>query len=286
MKLADTITGVQHLGIPAADIDESVAFYCDRLGFTLIHRKLSVDTLGNAIEAAFVQLGNLVLELFRPAGSEDEIRNRTDGILDHYAIDAPDFENCMNRAMQKGLKLHLSTQDGAVWYRTVGRKGVKGVNFCGPDNEVIELCYNFESDYGDKTGLQGWSHLAIKVRNLAASIAFYEGLGFDKCADGYLDTPDGRLIIGFVKLGDFQMELIQVAPAMLAELGQRGAGHIDHVALDVKNIQEAFFACRHENYRLLTPTVKELSFFEHGIKYFLIEGPDGEIIELNQKITY
>lgn len=286
MKLADTITGVQHLGIPAADINKAVAFYCDKLGFELIHRKLSVDSAGGAIEAAFVKLGDLIVELFKTIGNEKEILGRGDGIIDHYAIDAPDFDNCAQMGVQRGLKLHASTADGAVWYKTVGNKGVKGINFCGPNNEVIEFCHNYETNYGNKTGLQGWSHLAIKVRDLAKSVAFYESLGFVKCADGYLDTTDGRLIIGFVELNGFQIEIIQVAPGMIPELEKRGPGHIDHIALDITDIQEAFGACKQEGYKLVTPVIKELSFFEHGIKYFLVEGPDGEVIEFNQKVCF
>lgn len=286
MGLSATITGVQHLGVPAADISKAVAFYCEKLGFQLIHRKVSVDSSGGAIEAAFVQLGDLIVELFKTVGNEKDILSRCDGVIDHYAIDAPDFDKCMQMGLRNGLAIHKSTPDGAVWYKTVGNKGVQGINFCGPNQEVIEFCHNYEIDYKNKTGLQGWSHLAIKVRDLEKSVAFYESLGFRKCADGYLDTPDGRLIIGFVELNGFQIEIIQVTSSLVSELEQKGPGHIDHIALDVTDVKEAFVSCKKEGYKLLTPVVKELSFFEHGIKYILIEGPDGEILEFNQKVTY
>ena len=89
-----------------------------------------------------------------------------------------------------------------------------------------------------------------------------------------------------VRLHDFQIELIQEVPSKIPELDNRKAGHIDHFALDVRDIKEAFCACRKEGYSFLTPVIKELSFFEHGIKYFLVEGPDGEVVEFNQKVQF
>lgn len=284
MKLTDTITGIQHLGIPVKNMDEAVAFYCSLPGFELVHRKVSLDSAGGAIEAAFVQLGDLVLELFKSVGNEKAAVQRTEGVYDHYAIDAPDFDDCVQMGEEHGLKLHASTADGAVWYKTVGNKGVYGINFCGAAGEVMEFCHNCETDYRTKSGLQGWSHLALKVRSLEESVRFYEGLGFQKCADGYLDTPDGRLIIGFVQLHNFQLELIQKLPGQ--ENNNTEQGHIDHMALDVCDVTEAFRACRQEGYTILHPVIRELSFFEHGIRYFMIEGPDGELIEFNQIIRY
>lgn len=267
-------------------MNQAVAFYCDRLGFELIHRKTVLDGVGSALEAAFVQCGNLVLELFQPVGSGKEIAKRGPGIIDHYAIDAPDFQECVRMAADKGLVLHESTPDGEVWYETVGNKGVRGINYCGPNKEVIEFCHNYEWNYTGKVGLNGWSHLALKVRDLKRSVSFYEKLGFVKCADGYLDTPQGRLQIAFVDLHGFQLEIIQVTESMLPELEKRGPGNIDHFALDVSDIQDAFGACKQEGLRISDCVVKELSLFDSGIKYFLVEGLDGEMIELNQKRSY
>lgn len=285
MELMQLINGIQHLGIPVVNIDQAVEFYENKLGFQLIHRKTVLDTQGMALDAAFVQLGDLLIELYKPVGSEQEIANRGDGTIDHFAIDVPDFTACVDMAFSKGLSLHPSTKDGSVWYEHIGPKGVQGVNFVGPNQEVIELCHDFSKVYEMKSGLQGWSHLALKVRDLRRSIEFYGKLGFHSCADGYLDTEDGRLSIGFVALGGFQLEIIQMPASHFADLNKKRAGHIDHFALDVTDINQAYYACRKE-FKLVTPIVKELSLFEHGIKYFIIEGLDGEWIEFNQKLVW
>ncbi len=286
MEVSQWINGISHLGIPVTNIDKAVAFYVNKLGFRLIHRKTVMDTLGTALEAAFVQLGDLLIELYKPTGSEVQTAGRSGGTIDHYAIDAPDFETCADMGFARGLMLHNSTKDGSVFYQHIGPKGVQGVNFTGPNREVIEFCHDCAKDYGRKMGLQGWSHLALKVKDLNRSLEFYEKLGFHKCADGYLDTPEGRLVIGFVQLKGFQLEIIQVCPSQRNGLDKREAGPIDHFALDVRDVRQAFYACRQSGFSMATTVVKELSLFEHGIKYFIIEGPDGERIEFNQKLVW
>lgn len=282
MNLSENIKGVQHLGIPVMNLKEAVQWYEDKLGFKKIHEKIVMNP--NKIEAAFMQLGDLVLELYQLSGRElQEISQRKDGIIDHYAIDAPDFDNCVAAAYQKEMQLHESTKDGITYYEHLGTKGVKGANFIGPNHEVVELCHDNSVEYGSKIGLQGWAHLALKVRNLADSLAFYDKLGFRKVGEGYLDTPDGRLEIAFALHKGFTLEIIQMVGAGLEELKTRGAGHIDHIALDVSDIDDAFCEAKKNNLKMLDYIVKELPFFERGVKFFTVEGPDGEKVEFNQK---
>lgn len=284
MKLSENITGVGHLGIPTADLAGSAAWYEQKLGF----RKFYEKTVWNdgKLNVVFLELKDLVIELCEQAQAGREMQMRGDGILDHFAIDAPDFENCCRRVEDQGLKYHASTPKGAVLYENIGPKGVRGANYVGPNQEVIELCHNCSVNYGYRTGLQGWSHLAVKVSDLQASVSFYEILGFTKVGEGYLDTPDGRLYIGFVDNHGFQLELIQMTGAGLQELKSRGTGHIDHIALNVKDAKEAFYEARKAGCRVFDLVLKELPFFEHGIRYFMILGPDGEKIELNQRLSW
>lgn len=283
MKLKEYIVGVDHLGIPAVDVDKAVQFYEECLGFGQTYRRIVMDTQGLALEAAFMKLGNLVVELFKPVGAEAEIAVRREGVLDHYAIEAPDLERCVKQAYEKKLFLHASTPNGIVDYEHVGPKGVRGANFIGPNGEVIELCQDCSVSYGYKMGLQGWSHLALKVSSLERSIEFYEKLGFEQYADGYLDTPQGRLMIGFVRLNDFSIEIIQLPSAVIKPEASQ-YGHIDHIAFRVKDAEAALYECRSCGIRLLTPMIKELALFERGIKYFMAEGPDGECMECVQRL--
>lgn len=277
------IKGVAHLGIAVKDMNAAVGFYEKKLGFRLIHRSIAVDIPNGALEAAFLQLGDLQVELCKPVGIGNQSRVRSGGVLDHFAMDAPDFEACESMAMEKGLKLHDSTKDGSVLYDTIGPAGVKGVNFAGPSGEVVEFCHDFSKSYGNKKGLAGWSHLALKVEDLSRSMQFYEKLGFTKCADGYLDTPKGRLTIGFMECRGFQMEIIQVGSMASEELRKQNPGAIDHVAFAVSGVEEAFLWCRRAGFCMETQVIKELSLFEHGVRFFMVTGPDGERIEFCEK---
>lgn len=283
MKKCMDIKGVAHLGIAVQDVDAAVAFYEKKLGFRLVHRSIAVDIPNGALEAAFMQLGNLQIELCKPVGAQMQGKERSGGILDHFAIEAPDFEACASMAFEKGLKLHASTKDGSVLYDTIGDKGVQGINFSGPSGEVIEFCHDFSKEYGYKKGLQGWSHLALKVEDLGRCMRFYGKLGFEKCADGYLDTPNGRLMIEFMECQGFQLEIIQVGAAAAKELRKQNPGALAHVAFEVADVETAFLWCQKMGFCMETKVIKELSLFEHGVRFFMVVGPDGECIEFCEK---
>lgn len=285
MNLSDNINGLQHLGIPVVNLKEAAAWYEEKLGFKKVHEKIVLNP--GKIDVAFMQLKDLTLELYQPSGSEvREIEGRRDGIIDHYAIDTPDLEVCTERAYAEGLALHQSTREGITFYEHLGSAGVEGVNFTGPNLEVVELCHDLSVNYRGKTGLQGLAHVAVKVRSLKNSIGFYGKLGFCRIGGGYLDTPDGRLEIAFLLHKGFTLELIQMTGAGLEELRTRGAGHIDHIALDVTDIQEAFYEAKKSKLQVLDYLVQELPFFEHGVKFFTVMGPDGEKIEFNQIVRF
>ncbi|MDO5540925.1 MAG: VOC family protein [Eubacteriales bacterium] len=281
MILKDNITGVQHLGIPVADLKKTIAFYKDNLGFELIHQKTVFNP--GKIDAAFLKQGDMVLECYQLSGEElEEVAGRKDGLLDHFAIAAPNLDEECEKARVKGVRLHASSLDGIKDYPTLGRNGVRGVNFVGPNKEVIELCQDNNVPQKAENGLQGWSHLAIKVLDLQESRRFYEKIGFEVSDTGYVDTPEGRMEILFMVLKGFMLELIQPVGSGMEELRTRGAGHIDHIALDVQDIEDAFAEAERCGFRSLDAAVQELPFFEHGVRFFTICGPGGEKVEFNQ----
>lgn len=278
MELSQLVMGVGHLGIAVSDMKQSVAYYTAKPGFTGTYHKVVVDTSGNALDITMMQLGNLELELVRPASGCTDARSCR-GAWDHFAIDAPDFDACVKQALDRSMEYDVSTPDGPVYYDAIGDKGVLGANFAGPDNEVIELCHNC-AKHNNHTGLRGWSHLALKVPQLAPVINFYEKLGFSICDDGSLETDDKTWQIIFMALGDFQLEIIESGKK------QSGSGVLDHLALEVQDVNEALRLCRENNMTILTPLPKELSLFEHGIRYIMLEGAAGEKVELFQRLQF
>lgn len=78
------------------------------------------------------------------------------------------------------------------------------------------------------------------------------------------------------------MELIGLVGAAVEDTDTWKNGKIDHIALEVENVQDAFMEARSKGYQLIDFGVKELPLFDHGCRFFAIKGPNGEKIEFNQ----
>ena len=117
------------------------------------------------------------------------------------------------------------------------------------------------------TGIQ---HLGIPTGDPAKTVAFYKSLGF---------TPifEKENTVCFLQLGTLVIETYpaESKPAMCN-------GAIDHVALNVKDIDEAWKLVNEGGYELLDTGINFLPFFENGVKYFTILGPNHEKVEFNQ----
>ena len=132
--LKNITTGIQHLGIPAWDLDQSVAFY-EKLGFELLHRKKTHHN-ETPVEAAFLKLHNLMIELYQLEGELlEEVKSRKNGHLDHFAINTTDVVALHKMMKAEGynlLDVDLQTID-------FFEKGVKFFRILGPSNEVVEF---------------------------------------------------------------------------------------------------------------------------------------------------
>ena len=283
MKLRDNIRGVQHLGIPVCCMEETKKFYVENFGFKVVHEKEIFYP--EKLKASFLKLNDLVIELYehRDPKVREEVALRVTGVYDHFAIDAADFDDWAAKLINKGLKLSPVTADGVVLYENIKTRGIRGVNFVSPNGDVVEICYDNARSYAGKTGLLGWDHLAVRVKDLEKTMSFYAGLGFVMTGNGYLDTPEGRLYIAFMTCKGFTLELIQLTGTAAADPDTWKNGKIDHLALDVENIQDAFVEARSCGYEVLDYGIQELPLFEHGCRFFTIKGPNGEKIEFNQK---
>ena len=120
-----------------------------------------------------------------------------------------------------------------------------------------------------KEYLTGLQHIGIPTRDVAATTAFYQGLGFQ--ITWQADNGD----VAFLRLGDLVVE------TYLGDTNPR-AGAIDHITINVTDIGKVFQAAKAAQYRLIDPEIITLPFFEKGCSYFMIEGPNKERVEFNQ----
>ena len=126
------MVGLAHVGLFINDLERSVDFYRDILGFEVAWR-CEIDEPGEKkTKVCFVRLGNLTLELVERPEKED----RQDGWVDHVAIAVEDIELVAAQLREKGLA--FETQD-PVFNERVFAQGSKWFMFRGPDGEHLEI---------------------------------------------------------------------------------------------------------------------------------------------------
>ncbi len=133
-----------------------------------------------------------------------------------------------------------------------------------------------------KGNVRGLQHLGLPVTDLERSKAFYGQLGFTVAMTAELPADEGTIPVAMLALNGFVLELYQLPGVARDEIGARRDGHIDHVALDVADIERAFADARAAGLDPLEDAPVYLPFWEHGVKYFNVRGPDGEKVEFNQ----
>ncbi len=131
--------------------------------------------------------------------------------------------------------------------------------------------------------LQGIQHLAIFVTDINRSQAFYKQFGFkEKLRDEIPAEPEPINLL-FLELNGLSLELVELGGEMRNQIASREDGHIDHVALNVKDIHKAYADLTAGGFTALEEDAPVfLPLWENGTKYFTIRGPDGEKIEFSQ----
>ena len=129
----------------------------------------------------------------------------------------------------------------------------------------------------------GLAHLGIPAVDLEKSVKWYtEVLGFEVEYDKNL--PDVPCHAVFVRKGNLLIELYQNDEEMIKEIAVRKHGHIDHVALAVTDVYAAFEEMKKTGCEMLDAEVQTLPFYENGVAWFTVLGPNGEKVEFNQAL--
>jgi len=131
--------------------------------------------------------------------------------------------------------------------------------------------------------LQGVQHLGLPVTDLERSKAFYLNLGFTQTMRTDLTGQPEAIQVAMLQKDDLTIELYQLASQERKEITARHDGHIDHIALNVLDIEKAYAEITAAGLEILEENAPVfLPFWTHGVKFFTIRGPDGEKIEFNQ----
>ena len=119
--------------------------------------------------------------------------------------------------------------------------------------------------------IKGLAHIGIRVRDMEASLKFYtELLGFELTDRQMLGTTE----LSFLKNGTCLIELIHSATH-----DERVAGQIDHVALEVQNIDELVADLKAKGVSFLSDKIADCPNLLDGVRNIFFCGPDSERIE-------
>ena len=125
-----------------------------------------------------------------------------------------------------------------------------------------------------KEQLSGIQHIGIPTNDIEATVHFYETLGFE--ADFRTVNEEVNEKVAFLKLNTLVVETYENKAAKME------TGAIDHVAIDVKDIQKVYEMINQAGLNTTNDKVHFLPFWENGVKFFTIEGPNKEKIEFSQ----
>jgi len=87
------VSGIDHIGIVVRDIDASVSYYTDQLGFTLLSDELTAASGGARL--VYLDAGNIILQLVSPLATgpiADYLNNHGEG-LHHICLTVPDIDD-------------------------------------------------------------------------------------------------------------------------------------------------------------------------------------------------
>ena len=109
-----------------------------------------------------------------------------------------------------------------------------------------------------KTYTTGIQHIGIPTNDIEKTIEFYQKLGFE------------------IALRTVNEETYENKAARME------SGAIDHVAINVKDIKEIYQYIEKMQMNTTNDEIHFLPFWENGVKFFTIEGPNKEKIEFSQ----
>ena len=122
--------------------------------------------------------------------------------------------------------------------------------------------------------LNGVQHIGIPTNDIEKTVEFYKKLGFEIAFQTVNEEANEK--VAFLKLHTLVIETYENKAAVMQ------AGAVDHVAIDVKDIEKVYSMINQAGLNSTQDTIHFLPFWENGVKFFTIEGPNKEKVEFSQ----
>lgn len=122
--------------------------------------------------------------------------------------------------------------------------------------------------------LNGVQHIGIPTNDIENTIEFYQKLGFEIAFQTVNEEANEKVV--FLKLHTLVIETYENKAAVMQ------SGAINYIAIDVKDIEKVYAMINQAGLNSTQDTVHFLPFWENGVKFFTIEGPNKEKVEFSQ----
>lgn len=123
----------------------------------------------------------------------------------------------------------------------------------------------------------GLQHVGLPTNDLKATIAFYESLGFETVYQ--VKNEAAGEDVAFLRLKNLTIEAYENGRAAMQ------SGAIDHIAIDVDDVEAAYRLAQEQGYQIVSNGVEFLPFWQNGVKFFILLGPNQERVEFNQYLS-
>lgn len=123
----------------------------------------------------------------------------------------------------------------------------------------------------------GLQHVGLPTNDLKATIAFYESLGFETVYQ--VKNEAAGEDVAFLRLKNLTIEAYENGRAAMQ------SGAIDHIAIDVSDVEAAYRLAQEQGYQIVSNGVEFLPFWQNGVKFFILLGPNQERVEFNQYLS-
>ncbi|GAA0078945.1 VOC family protein [Clostridium sp. CTA-5] len=120
----------------------------------------------------------------------------------------------------------------------------------------------------------GIAHIGIPTNNIEKTIKFYTKLGFEITYKTVNKEANEK--VAFLKLGNLMIETYENNAAKME------SGAINHVAINIIDIEKAYEYINKQGLNTTNDTINFLPFWNNGVRFFTIEGPNKERIEFSQ----
>ena len=100
------IKGLDHLSVAVPDLEKAIDFYQNNFGCEVTSTKILEN---QGVKIAYVDLGNVQLELMEPYGESSPIKKFIDrhpsGGIHHFCLKAADFEGALQNTKNEGMEV-------------------------------------------------------------------------------------------------------------------------------------------------------------------------------------